>query len=83
MKATVLTAKENQKGDRFVPCPNAARHSRRKDGTVNMETVCQRCPYLRELGPYSVKCLYDQVDGLPDELKEKFMQQPTQDMVMV
>ena len=82
MKATVLTAKENQKGDRFVQCPNAAMHSRRKDGTVNMETVCQRCPYLRELGPSSVKCLYEQVEDLPEERKRSYMSQPTKDMVL-
>ena len=80
MKATVLKANQNPKGDQSVACPNEGMYSRQKDGTINVER-CLRCAYLREVGPDYVKCLYNQVEALPDQIKRSYFKQPSQDEV--
>jgi len=81
MKATTINATVKS-GRYLVQCPDPSSLSRCRSGMVNMDTVCQKCRFLRELGADYVKCLYDEVQDLPEERKRAFLSKPSQDEAM-
>ena len=81
MKAAKLQATVKS-GRYLVQCPDPSSLSRCRSGLVNMDTVCQHCRFCRELAADYVKCLYDEVQDLPEERKKAYMSKPSQDEAM-